>query len=537
MADAKSHKQQKKKTTKLGLSVAKEDDFSEWYTQVITKSEMIEYYNISGCYILRPWSFKIWERIQQHFDGGIKKLGVEPCYFPMFVSKRNLSVEEDHIEDFAPEVAWVTKSGDSELEEPIAIRPTSETIMYPAYAKWIRSHRDLPLQLNQWTNVVRWEFKNPTPFLRTREFLWQEGHSAFATKEEADKEVLDILDLYARVYEELLAVPVIKGRKSHKEKFPGGDFTTTVEAFIPCAGRAIQAATSHSLGQNFSRMFKIKFLAEDDKSGNAKDDTHNYVWQNSWGLTTRSIGVAVMVHGDNQGLVLPPRVAPIQLVGVPIYVKDGALGSVMDDALRKILDEAEKSGLRVKLDDRTDKNPGWKYNYYEQRGVPLRVEIGSRDLEAGKCVLVRRDNGAREDCTLEQAGARCVELMDVIQADMLDRARQERDSRLAVVWTWDEFVEELMAGNMVLAPWSLTTKSEEWVKDETKRISEERAASAGKGVDADQETNADGESKKLTGAAKTLCIPFNQPPMPEGTMCFTGCGEPAKEWCLWGRSF
>lgn len=245
----------------------KTENFSQWYTQVITKSELIGYYeDVSGCYILRPWSYSIWEAIQAFFDKQIKEIGVKPCYFPMFVSKKALQTEATHVEDFAPEVAWVTRSGSQELDNPIAIRPTSETIMYPAFAKWIRSHRDLPLKLNQWTNVVRWEFKNPTPFIRTREFLWQEGHSAFATKEEADEDVITILELYARVYEELLAVPVIKGRKSEKEKFAGADYTTTVEGYVSGAGRAIQGATSHSLGTNFSRMFGISFTDDSNTS-------------------------------------------------------------------------------------------------------------------------------------------------------------------------------------------------------------------------------------------------------------------------------
>ena len=260
---------------------------------------MIDFYDISGCYILRPWSYSIWEAIQDFLDGQIKTLGVQNCYFPMFVSEARLNAEKDHVEGFAPEVAWVTKSGDGELNEPIAIRPTSETIMYPAFANWIHSHRDLPLKLNQWNNVVRWEFKHPTPFLRTREFLWQEGHTAHATLAEADKEVMQILGFYAAVYEELLAVPVIPGKKTEKEKFAGGHYTTTVEAYIPGTGRAIQGATSHNLGQNFGKMFKIEF---EDQNGQKA-----IPWQNSWGLTTRTIGVMVMVHSDDKGLVLPPR--------------------------------------------------------------------------------------------------------------------------------------------------------------------------------------------------------------------------------------
>jgi prolyl-tRNA synthetase family I len=295
------------KESLLGITTRKEDNFPKWYKEVITRAELIEFYDISGCYILRPWSYRMWEIVQGFFDGEIKKLGVRNAYFPCLVSKDALEREADHIAGFAPEVAWVTRSGQSEMQEPVAIRPTSETIMYPAYAKWIRSHRDLPLKLNQWANVIRWEFKHPVPFLRTREFLWQEGHSAFATLEEAGKEVLDILDLYRRVYEEILAVPVVPGKKSEEEKFAGGLYTTTVEAFIPQNGRGIQGATSHCLGQNFAKMFSIQF-EDPDKPGDKL-----YAWQNSWGLTTRTLGVLTMVHGDNKGLVLPPRVAPIQV--------------------------------------------------------------------------------------------------------------------------------------------------------------------------------------------------------------------------------
>ena len=256
------------------------------------------------CYILRPHAYAIWDQIKDFFDAEIKKLGVENAYFPCFVSEKVLNAEKDHIEGFAPEVAWVTRSGNSELEEPIAVRPTSETVMYPIFAKWIKSHRDLPLKINQWCNVVRWEFKHPTPFIRSREFLWQEGHTAYATKGEADVEVRQVLDLYKAVYEDLLCVPVVQGVKSEKEKFAGGLYTTTVEAFVPGTGRGIQGGTSHCLGQNFAKMFDIVFEGE----GGAK----KMVWQNSWGLTTRTIGVMIMVHADDKGLVLPPRVAPVQ---------------------------------------------------------------------------------------------------------------------------------------------------------------------------------------------------------------------------------
>ncbi|EDQ91921.1 uncharacterized protein MONBRDRAFT_31356, partial [Monosiga brevicollis MX1] len=309
--EAKTKPVQEKGKTRLGVEAPKATDLSAWYSEVIIKSELIDYYDVSGCYILRPWAYSVWQSIQEFFDREIRARGVQNSYFPIFVSQAALEREKEHIADFAPEVAWVTRSGESELEKPIAVRPTSETVMYPAYAKWIQSHRDLPLKLNQWCNVVRWEFKQPTPFLRTREFLWQEGHTAFATKPEADEEVLEILELYRRVYEELLAVPVVPGRKTEKEKFAGGDYTTTVEAYIGANGRAIQGATSHHLGQNFSKMFGIKYQNPD------KHDEFINVFQNSWGITTRTIGVMIMVHGDDKGLVLPPRVASIQAIIIP----------------------------------------------------------------------------------------------------------------------------------------------------------------------------------------------------------------------------
>uniref|UniRef100_A0A4W5KYT6 Glutamyl-tRNA synthetase n=1 Tax=Hucho hucho TaxID=62062 RepID=A0A4W5KYT6_9TELE len=393
---------------------------------VITKAEMIEYYDVSGCYVLRPWSYSIWESIKEFFDREIKKLGVENCYFPMFVSQAALEKEKSHIADFAPEVAWVTRSGNTELAEPVAVRPTSETVMYPAYAKWVQSHRDLPIKLNQWCNVVRWEFKHPQPFLRTREFLWQEGHTAFATKEEAAEEVLQILDLYARVYEELLAIPVVKGRKTEKEKFAGGDYTTTVEAFISASGRAIQGATSHHLGQNFSRMFDIVF--EDPKKPGEKQ----LAYQNSWGITTRTIGVLTMVHGDNMGLVLPPKVACLQVIIIPCGITASlpeAEKEVLLAQCSKYLALLQRGEIRVKADLRENYSPGWKFNHWELKGVPIRLEVGPKDLKRGQCVAVRRDTGEKItlpeivqipfcggiDCEdwIKKTTAKCVSLSDL----------------------------------------------------------------------------------------------------------------------------
>ncbi len=518
------------KETKLKLSASRKDDFAKWYTEVITKSEMIEYYeDVSGCYILRPWSYSIWESIQSWFDKKIKKLGVKPCYFPMFVSQRALETEKDHVEGFAAEVAWVTKSGSSDLENPIAIRPTSETIMYPAFAKWIKSHRDLPLRLNQWTNVVRWEFKNPTPFLRTREFLWQEGHSAFANKCDADVEVLDILDLYSRVYEEVLAVPVIKGRKSEKEKFAGGDFTTTCEAFIAGTGRAIQGATSHGLGQNFSKMFKITYSGNDSHSSTPSNE---YVYQNSWGCTTRTIGVMIMTHGDDKGLVLPPLVAPVQVVIIPIYNKKTG-GDVVHEIIRrsneiyKCLSEHE---VRCTLDDRADKTSGWKYAHWEQKGVPIRIEVGPRDVESKTFTAVVRFSGEKINAAFNSVHSRVQSLLIAIQKQMLVIARKQRDENIRIAWDMDSFLSALNEGKMILTPWSCTTKSEEEVKALTKVLSRQNAAAE------NEETNEEGDTRSLTGAAKTLCIPFNQPYLPKGTKCFTGSGN-AVCWCLWGRSY
>ncbi|KAK3278311.1 hypothetical protein CYMTET_13745 [Cymbomonas tetramitiformis] len=496
---------QVKKETQLGLHAKREEDFGAWYSQVVTNGELIEYYDISGCYILRPWAYSMWEVIKDTFDADIKKLGVENAYFPCFVSKKALEAEEDHVEGFAPEVAWVTRSGETELEEPIAVRPTSETVMYPIFKNWIRSHRDLPLKLNQWCNVVRWEFKHPTPFIRSREFLWQEGHTAYATKPEADVEVRDILDLYKKVYEELLCVPVIQGVKSEKEKFAGGLYTTTVEAFIPMTGRGVQGGTSHCLGQNFAKMFGIEF--------EAVDGSRKKVWQNSWGLTTRTIGVMIMVHGDNKGLVLPPRVAPIQVV--VINIPNAKLSADDQKALAEgangLADTLRGAGVRVKLDTRENYTPGWKYNHWELKGVPLRCEFGPRDMQSGNCVLVRRDTGAKEVVPVKDLGLKAQEILATMQKDLLAKAVAERNAEIETILEWKDFVPALDKKKMVLAPWCEDVDSEELVK---KKSNEE----------------SDG------GAAKTLCIPFTQPPLPEGTKCFI-TGRPAKSWTLWGRSY
>ncbi|XP_070788498.1 bifunctional glutamate/proline--tRNA ligase isoform X2 [Pituophis catenifer annectens] len=504
-----------KKQTRLGLEAKKEENLAEWYSQVITKSEMIEYYDVSGCYILRPWAFSVWEAIKDFFDSEIKKLGVENCYFPMFVSQAALEKEKTHIADFAPEVAWVTKSGKTELAEPIAVRPTSETVMYPAYAKWIQSHRDLPIKLNQWCNVVRWEFKHPQPFLRTREFLWQEGHTAFSTYEEAAEEVLQILDLYARVYEELLAIPVVKGRKTEKEKFAGGDYTTTIEAFISASGRAIQGATSHHLGQNFSKMFEIVF--EDPRIPGEKQ----FAYQNSWGITTRTIGVMTMIHGDNMGLVLPPRVACFQVVIIPCGITNSLLEEEKEALLTKCNEYCKRlriANIRVRTDLRENYSPGWKFNHWELKGVPIRLEVGPRDMKNHQFVAVRRDTGEKLTFSENEAVNQLSRILEEIHLNLYNRAAEDLKSHMVVANSMEEFQKELDSGKIVQIPFCGELECEDWIKKTTAR-------------DQDLEPGAP------SMGAKSLCIPFK--PLCElqnGARCV--CDKnPAKFYTLFGRSY
>uniref|UniRef100_A0A452IAN6 Uncharacterized protein n=1 Tax=Gopherus agassizii TaxID=38772 RepID=A0A452IAN6_9SAUR len=465
-SDGPGEGQGPKKQTRLGLEAKKEENLSDWFSQVITKSEMIEYYDVSGCYILRPWTFFIWETIKDFFDGEIKKLGVENCYFPMFVSQAALEKEKTHIADFAPEVAWVTRSGKTELAEPIAVRPTSETVMYPAFAKWVQSHRDLPIKLNQWCNVVRWEFKHPQPFLRTREFLWQEGHTAFATYEDAAEEVLQILDLYARVYEELLAIPIVKGRKTEKEKFAGGDYTTTVEAYVSASGRAIQGATSHHLGQNFSKMFEIVF--EDPKIPGEKQ----FAYQNSWGLSTRTIGVMTLIHGDNMGLVLPPRVACVQVVIIPCGITN-SLSEEDKEALMKKCNEYLKRllrvNVRVRADLRDNYSPGWKFNHWELKGVPIRLEVGPRDMKNGQFVAVRRDTGQKLTFAEHEAEDKLRHILEEIHANLYNKAFEDLTNHMVVANNMEDFQKELEAGKIVQIPFCGEMECEDWIKKTTAR--------------------------------------------------------------------
>ncbi|KAI5818769.1 hypothetical protein BZA77DRAFT_364048 [Pyronema omphalodes] len=513
----------------IGITVPKEADFSGWYQQVLTKGDMLDYYDISGCYILKPWSYSIWEKVQKYFDSRIKGLGVENCYFPMFVSAKVLEREKDHIEGFAPEVAWVTKAGQNDLEEHIAIRPTSETVMYPYYAKWIRSHRDLPLRLNQWNSVVRWEFKHPQPFLRTREFLWQEGHTAHMSEKLASEEVMQILEWYQGVYRDILAVPTIPGKKTEKEKFAGGLYTTTCEGYIPATGRGIQGATSHCLGQNFSKMFNITVEDPSWKDGMPEDQKKLHVWQNSWGLSTRVIGVMVMVHGDNKGLVLPPNAAQYQVVIVPCGITAKTTDEQRKTLLDAVLDlekELKDAGIRAFADVRDTYSPGYKFNDWELKGVPVRLEFGPKDMEKKQAVTVRRDTGAKDSVALENISGQIQTLLDTMHQDMYNKAKKSFDDNIKICKTWDEVVPALDNKNVVL----MAHCDSEECEDEVKENSKGR-------VDADSPE----DSRAPSMGAKSLCIPFEQPQgehkiVPGVTKCVQ-CGENAKHYTLFGRSY
>ncbi|GAB7350780.1 hypothetical protein MBLNU459_g1321t2 [Dothideomycetes sp. NU459] len=510
----------------IGIDVAKEDDLAEWYQQVITKGEMLEFTDIPGCYIYEPGSYGIYERIQDFFNTRIKKMGVKNCYFPLFISEANLQREKDHIEGFAAEVAWVTEGGKNKLDKKLAVRPTSETAMYPYFSKKIRSHRDLPLKLNQWNSVVRWEFKHPMPFIRSREFLWQEGHTAHLTEEDAGKEVLQILDHYAAIYEQLLAVPMVKGRKTVAEQFPGAHYTTTVEGFIPTTGRGIQAGTSHCLGQHFAKMFDITVEDPAAKEGEKREKLH--VWQNSWGLTTRSIGIMILTHGDNKGLVIPPRVAEIQVVIVPV----GITAKSSDEDRAKIYNECqtfaellEQQSVRVEVDLREGQSPGWKFNQWELKGVPLRLEFGPKDSEKRQVVAARRDRleGGKSDIAITDLATAVPALLEEIQADMFKKADDEFRAHRKIITEWSDFVPALNAKNVCIIPHCLEPDCEDEIK----------ALSAG---------NVEGQevdARAPSMGAKSLCIPFEQP---EGITGETKCTNPkcekkAQKWVMFGRSY
>ena len=488
-------------TTKheLSITVPKSSNFGEWYQQIITKCKLIDYYDVSGCYILLPNSYFVWESIQKYLDTELKIRNVKNVYFPLLITKKNLEKESTHIEGFSPEVAWITKTGNSVIENEenhIAVRPTSECAIYPNLRNQIQSYMDLPLKYNQWCNVVRWEFKDPTPFIRSREFLWQEGHTCHKSKDDAMKEVNDILDLYKKCYGDILAIPTIRGYKTEKEKFSGADLTSTIEGFIPGAGKAIQCATSHCLGQNFSKMFNIVY--QDENSEN------QFVWQNSWGFTTRSIGVMIMTHGDDKGIIYPPRVAPLQIVIIPIVFKKSK-----DEVLTYINEVYVKlrKYFRIQV-DMTNHTPGWKQNYWETMGVPIKLEIGPRDAINRTVRAVKRDTFEKLDIKVDDnLEDQINKIFQDIHQNLYNRANEQLEKSVILPKDWNQFIDATNDHKLCLVPFCNRTECEELIKEES--------------------------------GAKSLCIPTDVEyilEIEEGTKCIK-CDVEADTHCLFGRSY
>lgn len=463
-----------------------EEDFAQWYTDVVKKADLMCYSSVKGCMIFKPDGYAIWENIQNELDKRFKAKGVKNVYMPMFIPEGLLQKEKDHVEGFAPEVAWVTEGGLQPLQEKMCVRPTSETLFCDYYKNEVQSYRDLPQVCNQWCSVVRWE-KETRPFLRSREFLWQEGHTAHATAEEAEERTLMMLNVYADFCEEVLAIPVIKGRKTDKEKFAGAEATYTIEALMH-DGKALQSGTSHNFGDGFAKAFGIQYTD--------KDNTLKYVHQTSWGVSTRLIGGIIMVHGDNSGLVLPPRIAPVQVCIVPVLQKKPG---VLDKAyeIKEVL-----SDFRVKVDD-SDKSPGWKFSEQEMRGIPLRIEMGPRDIEANQAVIVRRDNAEKTVVSLDEIAGRVGELLDTMQREMLERARAHRDAHISVALDYDEFKKTVSdKPGFIKAMWCGRRECEDRIKEET--------------------------------TATSRCMPFEQEQLSDVCVC---CGRPAKAMVYWGKAY
>ncbi|MBO5341587.1 MAG: proline--tRNA ligase [Lachnospiraceae bacterium] len=461
-------------------------DFAQWYTDVVKKAELIDYTSVKGCMVIKPAGYAIWELIQSQLDARFKATGVENVYLPMFIPESLLQKEKDHVEGFAPEVAWVTHGGLEPLQERMCVRPTSETLFCDFYANEVHSYRDLPKVYNQWCSVVRWE-KTTRPFLRSREFLWQEGHTAHATAEEAEERTIQMLNVYADFLENVLAIPVVKGQKTDKEKFAGAVATYTIEALMH-DGKALQSGTSHNFGDGFAKAFGIQYTSKENKL--------EYVHQTSWGMTTRLIGAIIMVHGDNSGLVLPPRVAPVQVAIIPIQQKkEGVLDKAYE--LKERL-----SGFRVKVDD-TDKSPGWKFSEQEMRGIPVRIEIGPRDIEANKAVLARRDTGEKIEINLDELEVKVAELLDMIQAEMLERARAHREEHTYTATEYAEFLDILNnKPGFVKAMWCGDRACEDKVKEDAQ--------------------------------ATSRCMPFEQEKLSDKCIC---CGKPASKMVYWGKAY
>ena len=464
-----------------------EDDFAQWYTDVCKKAELVDYSNVRGCMVYRPYGYAIWENIQHQLDSMFKETGVENVYMPMLIPESLLQKEKDHVEGFAPEVAWVTQGGLETLQERLCIRPTSETLFCDFYSRIVQSYRDLPKVYNQWCSVLRWE-KTTRPFLRSAEFLWQEGHTVHATAEEAEARTVQMLNLYADFCENYLAIPMVKGRKTDKEKFAGAEATYTIEALMH-DGKALQSGTSHNFGDGFAKAFGIQF--------SDKDNQLKYVHETSWGMSTRIIGAIIMVHGDNSGLKLPPRIAPTQVMIVPIAQhKEGVLDAAF--ALRDKL----KSNFRVKVDD-SDKSPGWKFSEQEMRGIPMRIEIGPKDIEAGQAVLVRRDTGEKTVVALDEIDTKVGELLDSIQNDMLERAKKHLESHTYEARTYEEFKDTIAnKPGFVKAMWCGDLECELKIKEDT--------------------------------TATSRCMPFKQEHLSDTCVC---CGKPAKKMVYWGKAY
>jgi len=441
----------------IGITVTKNDDFSEWYTQVVLKAELADYAPVKGLIVLRPDGYSIWESIKSALDEKFKKEGIRNGFLPVLIPESLLSKEKKHFAGFNPEAFWVTLSGENEIGDRLALRPTSETLAYSMYSKWIKSWRDLPLKMNFWNTALRAEIKATKPFLRNSEFLWQEGHTVHTTAEEAEKEVLKILEIYKNTIEDELAIPVITGKKSEREKFVGAVYTTTMESLMP-DGKALQMGTSHFLGQNFAKPFDVKY--------SDKDNVENYAWQTSWGVSWRLIGGMIMVHGDNKGLVLPPKVSPIQVVIVPIYYSENDSKKVIDKA-----NEIEKALLdkkiRVHLDKRNELTPGFKFHDWELKGIPLRIEIGPKDIEKQKVVIATRHNHEKTDLAIDKISDNIKAILQKIQKEMFDAAKKILQDQSILIENYTKFKEELEKGGFIYAPWCGDENCEEKIKDET----------------------------------------------------------------------
>ena len=463
-------------------------DFAQWYTDIVKKAELIDYASVKGCMVIKPAGYALWENIQKALDAKFKETGVENVYMPMFIPESLLQKEKDHVEGFAPEVAWVTYGGLEPLQERLCVRPTSETLFCDFYKDAIQSYRDLPKLYNQWCSVVRWE-KTTRPFLRSREFLWQEGHTAHATAEDAEARTIQMLNVYADFCEQVLAIPVIKGRKTDKEKFAGAEATYTIEALMH-DGKALQSGTSHNFGDGFARAFGIQYTDKENKL--------QYVHQTSWGMSTRIIGGIIMVHGDDSGLVLPPRIAPTQVMVIPIQQrKEGVL-----EKAAELKSELLEKGFRVKLDD-SDKSPGFKFADQEMRGIPLRVEIGPKDMEAGRCIVVRRDTREKTEVALADLAAKVGELLEQMQKDMLERARNHVKNHTYEAKNYEEFCDTINnKPGFVKAMWCGDLACEEKIKEDT--------------------------------TATSRCMPFEQEQISDVCVC---CGKPAKKMVYWGKAY